>query len=217
MSLSYLGKYAEALEDANTAIKISPNLFKAFTCRGFVQLLAGEFSKSIADYSKLISLGGGTRDPDNFLSRGEAKFYLGRLEEAADDFAKASEASDAEGRLYADLWLIWTLQRLGKPVPDAVFERASAEVGGEWPRPALALFAGALTPEQLLQRIEAKSGDEKQMMLAEGYFYLGQYYFVRGDQAKARFYFEKTRQLEVLVYAEHIASGFELQRMNAAQ
>ena len=203
-----LGKLDEALQDANEAIKIAPNAGDSYRCRGYVHLVRSEFAKSISDYSKTVTLGGGTSDI--YKLRGVAKFYSGRLEEAAEDFAKAGDADDPESTLYSRLWLSWTLLRLNKPLPDAVASLAAAQAHGEWPRPALALLAGALPPEEMLNMLNDKKGDDRAMALAEGYFYLGQYYSVRGDIEKARGYFEKTRLQQVLPYMEHIAAGFEL-------
>ena len=210
-----LGKLDEALQDANEAIKIAPNAGDSYRCRGYVHLVRGEFAKSISDYSKTVSLGGGTSDI--YKLRGVAKFYSGRLEEAAEDFAKAGDADDLESTLYSRLWLSWTLQRLNKPLPDAVASLAATQAHGEWPRPALALLAGALPPQEMLNMLDAKTGDDRAMALAEGYFYLGQYYAVRGDTEKARGYFEKTRLQQVLPYMEHIAAGFELNGPQSAR
>lgn len=215
LAFSYLGRAAEALEDANAAIKMAPNASNGYSSRGFANLVTGALAKSIGDYNNAISLSGETVEADDFRGRGKARFYLGRLEEAAEDFAKAAEASDAEGRLYNALWQSWTLRRLGKPLPEAIATQAAAEAAGEWPRPALAMLAGALSPEQVLQGIEAKAGDEKHMALAEAYFYVGQYYFAAGDKDKARDYFQKTRAMGVLPYTEHIAAGLELRLMGA--
>jgi lipoprotein NlpI len=115
--------------------------------------------------------------------------------------------------MYSELWLSWTSQRLGRQVPEAVAKRAAATPRGDWPRPALAMINGNLAPEEMLKLLDAKSGDERQMALAEGYFYLGQHYLTLGDKDKAREYFEKTRQLEVIIYTEHTAAQFELQRL----
>ena len=79
------------------------------------------------------------------------------------------------------------------------------------------MLVGGLSPEEMLKALDSKSSDDRHMALAEGYFYLGQYYLGRGDKAKARGMFEKTRQLAVLVYSEHIAAKFELQRLIEGQ
>lgn len=143
--------------------------------------------------------------------RGIAKFYAKKLEEAAEDFARASEMGDATP--YGDLWLAWTHRRLGRPLPAALVERAKAGSRGDWPRPALAVLAGHLGPDEMLKLLAGKSGDDRVTALAEGYFYLGQYYLVRGDKVKAKEFFEKTRRQNVVVYLEHMAAGFELQAL----
>jgi lipoprotein NlpI len=67
----------------------------------------------------------------------------------------------------------------------------------------------------MLKTLESKAGDDRAMASSEGYFYLGQYFAARGDAAKAREYFERARRLNIIVYTEHIAAGFELQRLGA--
>jgi lipoprotein NlpI len=75
------------------------------------------------------------------------------------------------------------------------------------------MLTGNLAPDDMLKLIDGKNGDDRHMALAEGYFYLGQHYLMLGDKAKAREYFEKTRQLDVIIYTEHIAAAFELQHL----
>ena len=91
--------------------------------------------------------------------------------------------------------------------------RAAAEAGGEWPRAGLAMLTGKLSPDDMLKSLEKKQGDERQMALTEAYFYLGQYYLLTGDRAKAQENFEKTRSLGVINYLEHTAAEFELERL----
>jgi lipoprotein NlpI len=211
---SDLGKFAEARTDADEAVKLAPNSSTVLMCRAATHFTAGEFEKSIDDYSKAIMLG--ATDAKVLHLRGMAKFYAGKLEDAADDFLRAADTDDREAQLMNDLWLAWTNQRLGKPLPEAVRERAAEQPRGAWPRPALAALAGNLAPEEMLKLIERKSGDERSMALAEGYFYLAQYYLGRGETAKARKLLEDTRRLNVIIYVEHTAAGFELQRLGAS-
>ncbi len=205
-----LGQTDEALRDANEALKLSPNSKSAVACRAWAYFQAGAFDKSIADYSRAITLGatnGGT-----FHLRGIANFYAGRLDEAAEDFARAA-ANHLESPAYNDLWLAWTSRRLGKPIPEAIARRAAAKPRGDWPAPALAVIGGILEPAEMLALLSSKTGDDRQMALAEGYFYLGQHYLALGDKQKAREFFEKTRQLGVIIYTEHLAAAFELERL----
>jgi lipoprotein NlpI/transglutaminase-like putative cysteine protease len=206
-----LGKFDEAMRDSSQALRLAPNGSRSFICRAYVYFNTGDFSKAAADYSRAITLG--ATDPHTFYFRGIVNFYAGRLDDAASDLSRASAANDNESRMYTDLWLSWTSQRLGRPVPEAVAKRAAADPRGDWPQPALAMANGNLGPEEMLKLLDGKSGDERRMALAEANFYLAQHYLSLGDKDKAREYFEKTRQLEVIIYTEHVAAGFELQRL----
>ncbi len=203
-----LGKLDEALADAGEAFKLAPNSGEVTSCRAFVYFLRGEFAKSIATYNAALALGD-TR-PETFKFRGIAKFYAGRLEDAAEDFRKARDTGDKEDLYNSHLWLAWTNERLKKPMDEASKTMGEAEAHGEWPRPALAMFAGKLTPEEMLKTLVSKTGDERDMALSEGYFYAGEYYLAHGDKEKARELFTKTREMGVLVYIEHVCAGLEL-------
>ena len=215
-SASYvsLDMMENALRDANEALKLAPNNPRVFSCRAEAYFHGGEFEKSVADYSKAIALG--ATDADFFRGRGVSEFYAGRLDGAADDFAKASAAADKESATYIDLWLTWSLQRLGKPLPEALAKRAT-DSHGDWPRPALAMLAGNITPEAMLAALDSKTGDARQMALAEANFYVGEHYLTLGDVAKARAFFEKTRQSGVIIYYEYAAAAFELKRLQEAR
>src|SRR5262249_20713060 len=206
---SDLGMPKDGLADADEAVKLTPSSPDSLRCRAYAYFAAGEFDKTIADYSKSIALG--AADGKVLLQRGIAKFYAGKLADAAEDFAKASDVGDKESQAYADLWLLGTYQRLGQPIPDSLRERAATDARGDWPRPALAVVVGKLTPEEMLKLLERKSGDERRMATSEGYFYLGQYYMRRGDKIKAGEFFEKVRRLNMVTNTEHKAAGFELQ------
>jgi lipoprotein NlpI len=206
-----LGKYDEAMRDASQALKLAPNAGKSFLCRAYVYFNTSEFRKAVADYSTAIALG--ETDAHTFYLRGMNNFYADKLDDAASDLTRASASNDNQSRLYGELWLSWTLQRLGRPIPDTIARRAAADPRGDWPRPALAMINGDLAPEDMLKLLDGKSGDDRRMALAEGYFYVGEHYMTLGDKVKAREYFEKTRQLDVFIYTEHAAAGFELQRL----
>ena len=49
-----IGKFSDAITDANTAINLSPNNCKAYNTRGFAHYLIGNYKQAIADYSKAI-------------------------------------------------------------------------------------------------------------------------------------------------------------------
>jgi lipoprotein NlpI len=207
-----LGKTAEAIQDGKEAVRVTPNKPDALACRANAFWHAGQFEHAIADYSRALALG--HSQFRSFYRRGHARFYLGKLEEAASDFEKAVATGDGD-KLYAELWLAWTLKRLGRELPADLVERARGDARGAWPRPALAMLAGALSPEEVLKELERLKGDEREMALTEGWFYIGQNYLTQKQAAAAREAFAKAREKGVIVYIEHVAAGFELGKINS--
>lgn len=212
-TLSDMGKAAEALKEAQLAVKTSPNFSDAYSCRASALYAMGDYARSIADYSKAITLG--VLDTSAYYRRGQSRFYSGQLAAALTDFSKASDPTtgDPEGALYPELWRVWTQKRLGEASDPKQLQLASANPKGDWPRPALAMLHGLLSVDDVLKQIDRKQGDDKQMALAEAYFYIGQYYYLQGDKANAINYFKKTRALGITIYMEHTGAGFELQQM----
>jgi lipoprotein NlpI/transglutaminase-like putative cysteine protease len=210
VSHSLLGNRDEAIRDITESISLAPN--KEMDCRAQIDFNFGEFEQSVADYSRAIRLG--ATQPRTYYLRGISNYLAGNLDDAATDFARGAETTDKEQQVYSDVWLAWTSLRLGRSVPEATVNRAAAQPRGGWPRPALAMLTGLLTPDQMLQLLDGKSGDDRDMALAEGYFYVGEHYLARGDKARAREFFEKAWQLDVILYLEHVAAGAELQRLD---
>ncbi|MFM9880200.1 MAG: DUF3857 domain-containing protein [Burkholderiaceae bacterium] len=216
-TLVEMGKATEGLKDAQEAVKANPNDAEAYSCRGNVYFGLGDFTRAITDYSKAISLG--KAEGHVFYRRGHSRFYNGQLAAAAEDFAKSSlshKKDDIDAVLYTELWRVWTQKRLGIPPDAAQVELAKTQPRGEWPRPALAMLHGLMTPDEALATLDSKKGDDKEMALAEGYFYVGQQYYASGDKAKAAEYFSKAREKGVVIYIEHQAAGIELQQMGLA-
>lgn len=212
-ALSELGRFDDAGVDADRAVQVAPALGAALACRGNARWEHGAFGESAADYSRALVLG---VDPaDVYYRRGQARFFEGKLELAADDFTKAAaDRVDTGAKGYARLWLAWTSKRLGRPLPPELLATASADPDGTWPLPALAMLAGRLSPDQVLAQIDRKTGDDRQLALAEGWFYIGEYWLGEGNPDAARTAFEKARAVGITLYLEYAAAGFELQRLS---
>ncbi|RNC64545.1 MAG: DUF3857 domain-containing protein [Desulfuromonadales bacterium] len=213
VALSSLGRPTEGLNDAQQAVKQAAQSGHSWSCLGYVQYRLGEFAKAEAAFSRALPL---VDEPAEIYSgRGMANFYAGRLEKAADDFAKSVAANpDEASRLYAQLWQALTLLRLGKPLPADLAATAALEPRGAWPRPALAMLAGLLSVDDVLLELQRKQGDERELDLAEGWFYIGQHHLAKGRRDKAREAFEKVLEKDVTMYNEHTAAGFELRLLD---
>jgi transglutaminase-like putative cysteine protease/lipoprotein NlpI len=211
-----LGHPLDALKDAQEAVRHAPSLGAAWFCQGNAHWSRGEFAAATSDYGRALALGHSAAD--TFYRRGQARFFDGKLEQAADDFAKAAaDRPDPADKARAQLWQAQALHRLGRPLPPELQAAASAEPDGPWPRPVLALVAGRLTPEQLLEQIGRKTGDDGELALAEGWFHIGEYRLSAKLPEAAREAFEKARAQGITSSVEHAAAGLELQRLPAAK
>jgi lipoprotein NlpI len=214
-ALADRGRPAEGLKDAAEAVRVAPELGRAWHCRGNVHFAAADFARAVADFTKGMSLGA-----DVFMGlyrRGHARFYQGQYEQAAQDFAKAADGrvnrDDESDAVFAQLWLAWSLQRAGKPLPPELIQAGQRAATGAWPLPALAMVVGALTPEQVLEGVNRKQGDERELTLAEAWFYIGQLHHMHGRKEHAREAFRKAQDMGITMYVEHLAAGFELDRL----
>ncbi len=212
--LADLGRAADGLADAVEAVRIAPALPRAWMCRANLYFDNRDFARAIPDYNRALSLGHSASEVH--YHRGLARFYNDQLAQAAEDFARAGTVErDKQENLYPALWQFWTLQRLGRPIPEELQALARKAPSGAWPRPALAMLAGALTPEQVLTEVARKTGDERELTMTEALFYLGQHHLVQGRKSEARDAFQRTRAQGITMFIEHMAAGFELDKMGA--
>jgi len=207
-----LGELDAALKDAEAAAQAAPSLASAWFCHGQVSWARGEFAVAETDFGKALALG--MPAADAYYRRGQARYFLAKFEAAADDLAKATaDRSDANAKVFPQLWQVLALQRAGRTLPAELL--ASADLQAAWPRPALALLAGRAQPDQVIEQVMRKEGDDRELALAEAWFYVGEYWLLQAQPEKAKDAFEKARARGITHYIEHIAAGLELRRLNA--
>ena len=213
-ALASLGRFDEAQRDGDEGLAADPDAPDALLCRGEARLAAGSFAAAIDDLSQAIVFGSDRGRV--YYVRGQARFHLGRYAEAVDDFTKAATIDrDAQALLQYDLWRALALLRAGKPLTADLQQRAASEERGDWPRPALALLAGRLSPDALRALVAQKTGDTGQFDATEADFFIGETFLARGDADAARAAFESARARGVLTYTEYAASGLELKKLGA--
>ena len=210
-----LDRPQEAAADGDKAVDVDPNDPGMLVCRGEIRLGNREFASAIDDFSKAVVMGadGGRA----YHLRGQAKFHLGRYADAAADFARASAVDkDDRSTLSHDLWRAMAYRRMNQPLPDDLQKQAAVDPRGEWPRPALAMLADRLGPDEIGPLAAKKSGDAAELNGTEADFFVGEWYLSRGDLPKAREAFIASRARGVIIYTEYAASGFELDKMDRA-
>ena len=175
-----LGQTTEALADADQAVEVDPDAPDMLVCRGEIRIGARQFASAIDDLSRAVVMGAETGRA--YSVRGRAKFFLGRNQEAAADFARAATIDrDAHSALYDDLWRAMAYRRMSLPLPDDLLQRAVADQRGAWPRPVLAMLADRLPPDELPPIAAQSMGDAATMDGTEADFYRGEWYLARGD------------------------------------
>jgi lipoprotein NlpI len=217
------GLIDEGLQDAQAAIKINADSAEARACRGHALFAAGYFQQAAQDFSKAMSLG---EEPAQMsYRRGLARYYTGQWQLAAQDLAHAanplsSDSKDEGTALYARIWQVWAAKREGSATTTSAYQSKptsapTANQSDDWPRIALSMVLGERKPEEVIAWVEARPDSQKEVLLPEAHFYIGQQYLVQGRQKEARQHFEKVRSFGMTLFIEHQVAGFELRRMSA--
>ncbi|MGV7220034.1 MAG: tetratricopeptide repeat protein [Nitrospinales bacterium] len=203
------GQYDQAINDYTKALRIKPDYADVYKNRGNANKNKGDYHDAIDDYSSAIEL-----DPGNarvYFNRGWAQFYLTRYKKAIEDFEQASRIDPKN--VYAVAWLYLARHQEGKEGLTEL-EIQSRNVNLKiWPGPVASLLLGKSTPEDVL--LETKHLDKKveNGRLCEAYFFIGEYYLLRGEKNLARKMFEQAIVTGVTTFNEYASSKVELNRL----
>jgi tetratricopeptide (TPR) repeat protein len=86
-----LGEYIQALADYNRSLELRPEHPLVLINRGTMSFEQGEYAQALADYNQAITVTATSPDPRPYTSRGICYAYMGRYEQAQDDFAQAQQ------------------------------------------------------------------------------------------------------------------------------
>ncbi len=191
---------ADGLDDARAALKAESR---------------HDFAQAAALYTKAIDSGelSGKNLVDSFHYRGNANFFLGRFAVAARDYER-SLAIDPSN-IYPALWLYLTRARAGGNAAQELSRNAKKLDVFYWPGPVISLFLGKTTPKKEL----AATRDPFLPKLArldqacEAYFYVGQYFLLRGERDEAVRLFREALATNAKDFIEYDAAKAELERL----
>jgi len=135
----------------------------------------------------------------------------------------ASSDPDRVQAGYGQLMLWLAQARAGMPHPEYV----TRSPGDGWPQPLLLYMIGQYTEQELVARVaeadenavvggraSSTNTDER---LCEALFYVGEWYWARGDRAVARDYFAALVNLRVLYFVEHGLALAEIAKMGTVR
>src|SRR3990172_7201512 len=129
------GKYDEAIECADKAIRINPDYAGAYNARGYARYQKKLFKEAVSDYDMTIKLK--PDFPTAYTNRGSAKFFLGLFDSCIEDQNTAIKLSPDNGNAY--------------------FFRARAYHGKKLYAQAIADYSRALEIEPLASRYRCRA------------------------------------------------------------
>ena len=175
-------KFAKELKEADTAVAREPNSKQEYSQRGNLLFFLARYPDAIADFEKMIALDPSEDAPHWRL--GIAYYFVGEYARAARQFEKY-DAYDGHLDRENGIWRF-----LAQVHTDGLEKaRAGMLVYKEFDRepfPALyEMFAGRITPDDLVAEIEQKGFADHPQVGFFGFFYVGLDEEVLGHKAHA--------------------------------
>ena len=202
-------QFREAIATFTRGLEIEPTNALLLRWRGHRYLSVREFDRAFADLTR-----GGAIDSTIYgiwYHLGVVQYVRGDFAEAAASFAKAQPIAPDAGELAGSTdWLWMSLSRAGRGAEaKAMLDRRpdSKPVTNAYTR-RLQLYRGEIGPEAVVT-----SADPDDVQVATLAYGLGNWYLLRGDNAQARRWFERSIQSGGWPAFGFIASEVELRRL----
>ena len=207
-----LGDLPSAMQDIDHAVQISEQNIDALKTRAEIYYIANDLQKSLTIYKKAL-LSSDT-PADIHYRRATSNVILKKYDLAIDELQQTLASNPGQhDKIYAVIWYAIAAKRGGLSLPADVRDLIATLSNASWPGPLLRLFNEETTVEAVVTEINQTKGDERLLNLCEAYFYIGELSLAKGDEKKAREYFEKSRKTEAITYFEYLSAGVELARL----
>jgi tetratricopeptide (TPR) repeat protein len=203
------GDTERALADLGEAIRLAPTRIElALTGRGKAWLAKGDFDRALDDFE--AALKANPKYANALSGRAYARFCQGSFDAAAADFASERLIrKDAESAID----LVIAARRGGHDGRDELAEVSRGFDTVKGLPPGLALFSGAVTPEQALQASSDRDPNVKRQRLCAASFEVGEWYLLLPDLSRARQYLTMARETCDPSQPDFSAAGAELSRL----
>ena len=176
--------FEKSLTEANKLVEADAKNTNAYSRRGDAYFFLGRFDEAVADYDQMVKLD--EKLGDSHWRRGIAFFYAGRFKDAAAQFESyhSFDQVDRENGIWRYL-----SQHKAYGQKKAREGLLKYEKDDREPFPSVyKLFAGTMTPQQILDAIDkAEIGkDEREKRLFYAHLYIGLNHAVEGEDAAAQ-------------------------------
>jgi lipoprotein NlpI len=201
------GDEDHAIGDYDQAIRLAPNQPLYVTNRAIAYGRKGEYGRALQDFDAALRLNPNLVQA--FYNRGIIHFYNGRFAEAALDFAKSA---DLEPRTtYPLVWLYLARTRAGQDTQSLV--RAATPRATGWPGAFISLYAATGDQKAMLASMQADIPKFSRGQQCEAYFFVGEYFLMRGRKPDADAMFEHALATGVLNSPYYYGAKIERERL----
>jgi lipoprotein NlpI len=178
-----LRKHAEAVDDFDKCLKRDPRCAEAYDHRGSEQFKRGLIKESLADFDQFLKLE--PKAAPGHWKRGISLYYVARFDEGRKQFEgyEKVDTNDVENA-------VWHFLCNSRRIGVAKAREAMLKIGKDNRVPMTEvydLYRGKAKPADVLAAAEAGKvlAEERKQQLFYAHLYLGLYYDVTGDKAKA--------------------------------
>jgi tetratricopeptide (TPR) repeat protein len=190
------------------------NLSITYKDLGNVLFAMARLPDAVAAYDRAIQNGMPPSNAEFYLRRAIVKLYMNDAT-AVDDAAAAVKIAPADADNIR--WLHVIRARFNQDDAAEFAANRQALDGNQWPAPVVALFAGAMSPDQVLSAAASADSDlTRREHLCEANFFVGLYHADNGATDAARSLLRAAAQDCPNDFLERPSAAFELQRLGDA-
>jgi rhomboid protease GluP len=204
------GELDRGIEEVEKAIELNSDFARGgHYALGDTYMKKGRYDEAVASFTNAIDIDPGFAGA--YSHRANAYFYQARFTEAEKDYEKY--LSIKPEHKYYKLMLYLSRERAGKDGRTILAEQVKPMDLDDWPGPVFSLYLGRAAPEEVL---EATGDNDKKVQgerQCEAFFYLGQYYLLRGEKEKAVEMFRRAIDTGVTDFIEYGGARAELERL----
>ncbi|MCE1245047.1 MAG: tetratricopeptide repeat protein [Firmicutes bacterium] len=204
-----LSQFEKSIEDNKKVVSLEPENYSAYFNMGVAYTKLGQYSEGLKCLDKAISLHPG--EFPLYAEKGSNYFSSDMMDKSAECFKQASQINPTDN--YMHLMYGLALMRQGKDGAGYFREYLEKNKDKEWPKPVFRMLSESITPAECLKMAVDGEKDKMMQRKCEAYFYIGEYYLIKNDKAKAKEYFEKCVATGVNYFNEYYFSKAELKKL----
>jgi lipoprotein NlpI len=204
------GEYDKAIQDWTADLSIEKDLAAVVLHdRALAYNGKKDYPRALEDLTHAIDIS--PKSAELYYARAATYFNLGKFDLAVLDGRKAISLSPSD--LYPVIWWHMMTARNGTGADVSALKQSLERRDTPWPTPVVRMFAGQMTPEELLKaaKLEGKTS------VCEAYFYIGEDALIHKRPGDAKTLFQKAVSSGVLGSLEYFAARAELDRMTKIQ